>query len=125
MKKHISIMLLLTLILIPSIILAKEDKDLKDNEVNKIVTVGYSLKDKEKIFGDKSLDEIDQILKQKCKEIMEDDGKYKVKATSNNLRDEDLIISVYYPERDLNEDDITTNVYSKSNILPLEIHFVK
>lgn len=78
-KKHISIMLLLTLILIPSIILAKEDKDLKDKKVSKIVTVGYSLKDKEKIFGDKSLDEIDQILKQKCEEIMEDDGKYKVK----------------------------------------------
>lgn len=119
MKKHISIMLLLTLILIPSIILAKEDKDLKDKKVNKIVTVGYSLKDKEKIFGDKSLDEIDQILKQKCEEIMEDDGKYKVKMNADNFIDGDLIISVYYPKRDLSKDDLTTNLYSKSNILPL------
>lgn len=119
MKKHISIMLLLTLILIPSIILAKEDKDLKDKKVNKIVTVGYSLKDKEKIFGDKSLDEIDQILKQKCEEIMEDDSKYKVKMNADNFIDEDLIISVYYPKRDLSKDDLTTNLYSKSNILPL------
>ena len=105
MKKHISIMLLLTLILIPSIILAKEDKDLKDKKVSKIVTVGYSLKDKEKIFGDKSLDEIDQILKQKCEEIMEDDSKYKVKMNADNFIDGDLIISVYYPKRDLSKDD--------------------
>lgn len=98
MKKYISIILLL--ILIPSIILTRDSKDLRDNKVNKIVTVGYSLKDKEKIFGDKSFEEIDQILEQKCEDIMEDDGKHEIKSQSDDLRDEDLIISVSYPGRD-------------------------
>lgn len=100
MKKHISIILLLAVVLIPSIILTKDSKDLRDNKVNKIVTVGYSLKDKEKIFGDKSSEEIDQILQQKCEEIMEDDGEHEIKPQSDNSRDEDLIITVSYPGRD-------------------------
>lgn len=95
MKKKISIILLL--ILIPSIFLSRDSKDLKESNVNKIVTVGYSLKDKEKIFGDKSPEEIDQILQQKCEEIMEDDGKREINSQSDNLSDEDLIISVSYP----------------------------
>lgn len=97
MKKLISTVLLLALVLIPSRMVAKDSKDLKDNNVNKIVTVGYSLKDKEKIFGDKSLEEIDQILQQKCEEIMEDDGEHEIDSQSDNFRDEGLIISVSYP----------------------------
>lgn len=46
MKKHISIIMLLTLILIPSFILVKESRSVEDRKENKIVTVHDNIKER-------------------------------------------------------------------------------
>lgn len=95
MKKFFYFLLVL-LISVPFIAFA-QDKNAESPKVKKIVTVGYSLKDKSKIFGDKSIEEIDEILDSKCRELLENDFDSTLSHNSYNNND-GLIITVSYPQ---------------------------
>ena len=95
MKKFFYFLLML-LISVPCIALA-QDKTTENPKVEKIVTVGYSLKDQSKIFGDKSIEEIDKILDSKCRELLEND--FDSTLSRNSYNDYDgLIVTVNYPQ---------------------------
>lgn len=95
MKKFFYFLLIL-LISVPCIALAQE-KTIENPKVEKIVTVGYSLKDQSKIFGDKSIEEIDKILDSKCRELLEND--FDSTLSRNSYNDYDgLIVTVNYPQ---------------------------
>ncbi|MDY3902476.1 hypothetical protein [Peptoniphilus sp.] len=95
MKKFYYFLLVL-LISVPCIAFA-QDKNAESPKVKKIVTVGYSLKDQSKIFGDKSIEEIDKILDSKCRELLEND--FDSTLSHNSYNDYDgLIVTVSYPQ---------------------------
>jgi|GEM_PF-2754156 len=107
--------LLVFFISIPCIAFA-QDRITKNPKVKKIVTVGYSLKDQEKIFGDKSIEEIDRILNSKCRELLENDINSTLSYNSYNNYD-GLIVTVNYPKS--NDDD--NNIAEDALVFPKEM----
>lgn len=111
--KKIFYFLLMLLISVPCIALA-QDKTTENPKVEKIVTVGYSLKDQSKIFGNKSIEEIDKILDSKCRELLEND--FDSTLSRNSCNDYDgLIVTVNYPQS--NNDN---NILEDALALPKE-----
>lgn len=92
MKKLVNILLAFVLILAPSLI-KTDTLDKNKPQPEKIVTVGYSVKNQKKLFEDKSLEEIDEILQKICEDLIENENpefEDKLKTLQNN----GLIVSV-------------------------------
>ncbi|SHE64467.1 hypothetical protein SAMN02745784_01369 [Tissierella praeacuta DSM 18095] len=74
--------------------IVKDEMKMEPN-VKRVVTVGYSEKDKEEIFGDLSDEEINKILQEKVEELMKN-GKLDLQNIENkdSIDLDKLIISV-------------------------------
>ncbi|WP_026896271.1 hypothetical protein [Clostridiisalibacter paucivorans] len=96
MKKLLGVFVLMVVLLTSSMVVFANDFSTKEPNESRVVTVGYNVKDKEEIFGDMNDEEIDKIMKEKVKELLEDEeiGYESTKEEYPENLNSKLIISV-------------------------------